>query len=140
MISTPTRLLGVLVALPFAMLFSGCGGADGPSRYEVSGAVTFQGKPVPSGEIVFEPDGSKGNKGPGSVTRIKNGKFQTEKDKGVVGGPYIVRIIGFDGVVVHEEASDGSPLFPPYETTVEFPKEDTVKDFDVPLARSKKGP
>ena len=27
----------------------GCGGSDGPPRYEVSGAVTYDGRPVPKG-------------------------------------------------------------------------------------------
>jgi hypothetical protein len=41
----------------------GCG-PDGPSRYSISGSVTFQGKPVPVGFIKFEPDTAKSNAGP----------------------------------------------------------------------------
>jgi hypothetical protein len=54
---------------------------------------------------------------------------------GVVGGPHRVRIIGYDGVpakVQGEELADGKPLFPPYETTVDFPRERTEKNFEVP--------
>jgi hypothetical protein len=37
--------------------FYGCAGCgqEGISRYEISGTVTFQGQPVPEGNIAFEP-------------------------------------------------------------------------------------
>lgn len=112
----------------------GCGGASGPARYKLSGTVTYDGKPVPAGEVAFEPDSSKGNSGPGSLTLIKDGKYQTEPDKGVVGGPYIVRIAGFDGVPVGD-STEGTGLFPRYETKVDLPKQDGTQDFTVPAAK-----
>lgn len=125
------RFLGVILIAGLAGSILGCG-SSGVTTYEVSGTVTHQGKPVPFGEIAFEPDASKGNKGPGSIAAIEDGKFKTTYGKGVVGGAYIVRIIGFDGVVINPEASTGSPLFAPYETTADLPKESTVKDIEVP--------
>jgi len=40
---------------------AGCTSDQGPKRYRVSGEITFDGKPVPHGEIVFTPDIGKGN-------------------------------------------------------------------------------
>ncbi len=36
-----------------ALLVSGCGGSTGPATVTVSGNVTLDGKPVPSGQILF---------------------------------------------------------------------------------------
>ncbi len=117
--------LGILLAV------AGCG-EDGPKRYQVSGRVTYQGNPIPVGEVVFEPDPSKNNSGPGSVAQIKDGAYRTEPGMGVVGGPYIVRIVGFDGVPAGD-STQGTGLFSaPWETTVDLPQEDTVQDFEVP--------
>lgn len=120
-----------LVLLAFSV--AGCGSSDG--LYEVSGQVTYQGKPVPSGYIKLIPDTSKGNSGPGGGAEIVDGTYRTPSGKGVVGGPYIVEIVGTDGVPYTEsgeEIPDGKPLFKAYETTFDFPKETTVKDFEVP--------
>jgi len=119
-----------LAAIATAMLFTGCG--SGNTNYPVSGVVTYDGKPVPVGEIVFEPDASKGNSGAGSVAAIKDGAYSTASGKGVTGGPYIIRVTGFDGVVVNVEASTGSVLFPPYEEKVDLPKEGGVRNIEVP--------
>lgn len=122
----------------FVLLLSGCSGSSGPPRYEVSGAVTYNGKPVPAGEVSFQPDASKGNKGPGSLALIKDGRYKTNPKKGVVGGPYIVRILGFDGVAVGD-SSTGKTLFDQYETKVEFPKQATTQDFSVPASTGAPG-
>ena len=122
----PSRL-GWLVLL----LALGCSGSDGPVRYSLSGSVRFDGKPVPVGEISLAPDGAHGNKGPGSLVLIKNGHYRTERGKGIVGGAYRVRIVGFDGVPVGE-STEGTLLFPPYETTVDFPRQNGTHDFDLP--------
>jgi hypothetical protein len=36
-----------------AALASGCGGPSGPPTYEVSGLVTWDGAPLPEGDIIF---------------------------------------------------------------------------------------
>lgn len=122
-------MLATLLLLPIA----GCGGDPSPVRYEVAGTVVFAGKPVPAGEVTFQPDGARGNAGPGSIALIKDGRYQTAPDKGVVGGPYLVTVMGFDGIPVGDSLS-GRALFPPYELKVEFPTEDTKKDFTVPAS------
>jgi hypothetical protein len=48
----------------------GCGG--GPREYSVTGSVTYQGKPVAQGEIVFAD--AKGS-GSTSIGKIENGRY-----------------------------------------------------------------
>lgn len=118
----PRRLLGVLALAALA----GCGGASGPPRYHLTGAATYGGRPIPEGTIVFEPDVSAGNSGPGSRGDIAKGQYQTREDKGIVGGAYIVTITG-------SPEGGGSLLFAPYRTNVSLKQEDATYDFDVPL-------
>lgn len=129
------RCCGAIVILVAFLALNGCGKkADGPTRYDLSGSVTFQGQPVPVGSIVFEPDTSKGNSGPGGSARIKDGKYDTSQEggKGTVGGPHLIRITGMDGKPGDEYSPEGSALFPEYSTTIDLPKETTTHDFDVP--------
>lgn len=125
----PARCLMAL-ALMAAMI--GCSAPDGPVRYAVNGSITMaDGKPVPAGEINFEPDGAAGNKGPGSMVQIKNGKYSLTKDQGVMGGKYIVTIMPFDGVEFGESLQ-GKPLTKePHVEKVEFPQKDATQDFVV---------
>jgi hypothetical protein len=115
---------------------AGCG-SDGPRRYEISGTVTYDGQPVPKGFITILPDDSKGNDGPGGGAPIENGVYCTPAGKGIVGGPHLVRIVGYDGVPISmagEEIPEGKLLFPAYETTIDFPKQATEQNFDIPKA------
>jgi hypothetical protein len=118
----------------------GCGRDDGPLRFDVSGKVTFNNKPVPVGRIQFEPDSSQDNQGPAGYALIKDGTYSTqETGKGTVGGPHVVVMLGFDGKAAPaEEIVAGAPLFPKYRTTVDLPKETTTMDFDVPAMESDK--
>lgn len=126
---SPTHALRFLL-LTFFIVLAGCGG--GSNRFPVSGKITYDGKPVPAGEIVFEPDSSKSNTGPGSLTRIKGGMYATEQGLGVVGGPYLVRITPFDGIS-NPNSLDGKPLLPaPYEERLVFPNQGSTHDFDIP--------
>ncbi len=121
---------------PFARLsvlsliaLAGCGN-DGPVKYTVKGQIQMpDGKPVPAGEISFEPDAATGNTGPGSMAQIKDGKYSLPRDQGIVGGSYSVTISPFDGVQFGESLQ-GKPLRKvPYLEKVTLPKEDSVKDF-----------
>lgn len=47
-----TKRIMLLAACWLAV--AGCGGS-GPQRYAVSGTITFDGKPLPDGEIIFFP-------------------------------------------------------------------------------------
>ncbi len=136
------RLLSPSLLL-IAILSVGCGAAEtGPKRYDFSGKVTYGGKPVPRGSITFDPDRAKNNSGPSSVVPIVNGAFKTEHGAGLLGGSYVARIDGYDGVVQKlddgTENPDGSPLFKLTVIEFEMPKETSSKDFDVPVAEAKK--
>lgn len=132
----PPLALGLLGTALITLIISGCADVHGPSQYTLSGTVLYQGKPVPRGEIIFSPDSGQDNAGPGSIAPIKDGEYQTLPGKGIVGGAYVVQIIGFDGVPVDEMSSAGTALFPPYETHVEFPRESTTHDFNIPPSAS----
>jgi hypothetical protein len=124
--------------LTFAAL-SGCGGSvEGPPRFAVSGKVAFKGAPVPFGEISFQPDSGKGNSGPGVASPIRDGAYSVEQKDGLIGGPHIVRIIGFDGPPADGAApapgssvTAGKPLFREYKTEMDVPKKDSSQDFTV---------
>lgn len=126
---TRTKLCLLLPSLLFAALLIGC---SGEKTYHLSGNITFQGKPVPAGHIVFEPDASKGNKGAAAFATIKGGRYDTsvEEGHGTIGGPHIVRILGLNGVR-KGELLNGTPLFPEYSTTADLPKQNGTQDFDV---------
>jgi hypothetical protein len=119
-----------------AISIAGCGGEQGPARTHVAGKVTFAGQPVAFGTIYFQPDAKAGNSGPQGFATIRNGEFDTRSGgKGSVGGAMTVRITGFDAEPP-KDAQDNvvgpKPLFNDYQTSVELPKQDTTKDFDVP--------
>jgi hypothetical protein len=125
-LATYTTLLMIL------LLLSGCSGHREPARYDVSGTVTYAGKSVPNGKILFEPDKAKGNRGPSGFATIKEGKYDTSLDgKGTIGGPHVVRIVGFDGVP-SGQSMEGKPLFHDYQANADLPAEKTTKDFQVP--------
>jgi hypothetical protein len=66
-----------------------CIGCGGSNLATVQGNVTFDGKPVEQGLIVFEPaDGA----GPVAGGTIQNGKYRLASEGGVVPGKMIVRI------------------------------------------------
>ncbi|HAH45474.1 MAG TPA: hypothetical protein DCM07_11595 [Planctomycetaceae bacterium] len=136
------KVLSLITMLTLISLGCGEGEADGPEKYSLSGKVTFAGEPVPVGEIILEPDSTKGNSGPASVAMIKQGQYATETGKGIIGGPYIVRISGNDGVSVTlpdgMQLPEGNQLFGSYETKVDLPKQKTTQDFEVPSADAKK--
>lgn len=104
----------------------GCSGAAGPARYRVSGRVTCGGEPVPYGEVLFSPDGTKGNTGPQGVAAIKDGRYDTAGSRapGIGGGPMIVRVTAL------RTPSDG--LIAEQELELEFPAADSERDLEIP--------
>ena len=119
-------------------LFVGCDA--GEQVYQLSGTITYKGKPVPSGIIIFEPDSGQGNSGAPGRSKIEDGKYDTtsQEGHGIVGGPHVIRIIGMDGGNHGSSSSEvGLPnmLFPEYNSKEDLPKEDGVKDFEVPAKR-----
>jgi hypothetical protein len=134
MLSFRINSCGLLACL--GILCAGCGGGDSTTRYDVAGTVTFDGKPVPAGVILFTPDVSKNNRGPTGFAKIKDGKYDTRQEgKGTVGGPHTVAISGSDGArLPQQELPDGMPLFTDYGTAVDLPKAATTQDFEVPAS------
>ena len=112
----------------------GCGG--GERRYRLSGAVNYKGSPVPEGYIVFEPDGSKGNRGGPGRAKILDGKYDTsaEDSVGVLGGPHVIRISGFDKKISGANAAEVAlpkSLFTDHTVSEDLPKAESTKDFNV---------
>jgi len=67
------------------------------ARYErtpVSGMVTYQGKPIQTGQIRFTPQ--PGTKAPVVIEEIVDGKYTTATSGGVPPGTYIIELCSFD--------------------------------------------
>ncbi|HBO44562.1 MAG TPA: hypothetical protein DD670_11630 [Planctomycetaceae bacterium] len=131
----PLHVATTLVILACGLLVGeGCGKST-VKRHNLSGQVTFQGKPIPVGLIVFEPDATKGNRGPQGFAQIFDGRYETDKfGKGAIVGALNVEITGFppgDG----SAGSPNVPLFPPYKTSVQISEETTTLNFEVPARR-----
>jgi hypothetical protein len=113
----------------------GCGGSQ---LVEVSGEVTFDGKPVPAGRIYFTTDTTKGNDGPQGFAEIHDGKFDTRKNgRGAWGGPTVVSIKGFDGNMEGAGNAVGRPLFKEHKVSIDLPRESCTQNFTVPAAAAK---
>jgi hypothetical protein len=131
------RAIWLAVAAVLCVVFSGCG----KSGHQLSGAATFDGKPIPKGSISIAPDGAKGNSGPAVVAEIKDGKYTTDGTEGIVGGACVVQISGYDGVPVESGEGSmnemGTALFPTYTEKVDLPAENATHDFNVPADAAK---
>jgi hypothetical protein len=125
----PPRSLSVAVFLAVTWLLAGCGG-----NYQISGTVTYKGKPVPVGSVYFMPD--EGRSGRSVNATIENGKYCTPPGEGAAGGLMVVQVVGFDGKLVRSKEGDlaasGKRLFPAYVTKVQLPARDNVLDIEVP--------
>jgi hypothetical protein len=117
-----------------AVWLTGCG-PGGVRRYDLSGSVTYEGKPIPSGMISFDPVGL--NKG-GGYAVIVDGKYDTtQHGRGHLGGEHVVHINGDAGKAPAPGSPEADsfvvkPLFAPYETTMDLSKGKAIVDFDVP--------
>ncbi len=113
----------------------GC--SSGERRYQLTGKVTYKGKPVPEGYIIFEPNAAKGNKGGPGQCKIIDGVYDTRLDAGTgtLGGPHLITITGFDkkvtGATAREVALPKS-LFTDYKLEQDLPKKNSTLDIDVP--------
>jgi len=126
--------LAVLGAL--ALTASGC--QDGLKRVRVSGSVTFQGKPVPYGNVVFEPDKSKGNSGPQGYATIKDGRFDTGLAGGTAptSGPQVIAIEGYPELG-NEDPKKGRLVFN-HRTSADLTGKEMTLDFDVPASAGRR--
>jgi hypothetical protein len=112
-------------------LVLGCSDSD-VKRYRVSGTVTFDGKPIPYGDVLITPDDAKKNAGAQGIAIIRDGKYDTSGSggKGYGGGPAVIRVTGFGG--------EGGKLLCEYEFHVDLPQGDATKDLDVPATGAPK--
>lgn len=111
-------------------LAAGC--SSDPKLYVVSGTANYDGRPIAAGNIFFDPDPLKGGTGPQGIASITNGKYTTAVDgQGIRGGPYVIRILGYDGKRANE-APLGQPLFDEYELKKELLAADSEVNFEIP--------
>jgi hypothetical protein len=72
---------------------AGCGQADRPAPVAVRGAVTFQGRPLAGGVVVFAPDADRGTPGrPLSTAVGYHGEYQFADAQKVPPGWYRVAL------------------------------------------------
>lgn len=135
------RLTVLLFGGLCCLLSQSCGSGGGSEKlYHVSGTVTFAGKPVPYGSVLFVADAEEGNTGPQGVATIEDGKFDTAKaGRGVVGGAYTVIIKGRSTQSSQEddEGAGNPPLFSDFQMTALFPEENSIQKFEVPEKRTR---
>ena len=119
---------GAVSTMLLGLMLIGCGGSSGVGRVELSGSVTHVGKPVPAGQVRFEPDRTRGGTGPVGFASIRDGKYNTRRNgKGPVAGPVTVLIRGY------VSSAPGAPnLFPQYATVLNVSPGDNFADFDIP--------
>jgi hypothetical protein len=86
-LASTQRLSSALGALLALAAIVGCNSADA-GRAAISGKVTFDGQPLQSGEIVFEPQGA----GRLGIAQIVDGAYQMPPQQGPTPGKYLVRI------------------------------------------------
>ncbi len=127
------RFFGLLFLGALTPLFAlGCGDS-GPPRFRISGTVTYEGKPVPTGSIVFQPDAARNNSGPNGSATIKDGVFDTRVDgQGFSGGPQIVIVQAFDGTNIDPDYNPhGLSLGSGYTESHDLPDGDAVLDIEL---------
>ncbi len=127
------------LACGIVLIAFGCG-KSGPVRYRVQGNVTFDGRPVTFGRVVFDPDVTKDGRGPQGYAAIENGRFDTNANggKGTSGGPMVVTLDGFEPVGDGLDATAARPLFSGYQQPCDLPQADTEINFDIPASAKAK--
>jgi len=122
-----------VAAVVIAVVVAGCG-PQGPARYRVQGSVSYEGRPVPLGRIVFEPDVLEGNRGPQGFAVIENGFFDTavKQGRGTAGGPMVVTIDAFETSAPGQPAR---PLLTNHQERRSLPANDTELTIDVKAAK-----
>jgi hypothetical protein len=121
-----TRLIKCSLLLLSLATLAACNQQE--KLHRVSGVVTYDGKPIPKGRISFDPR----EKGLPGEALIVDGKYDTAVEgRGVRGGTYDLRVLGFDGKKV-ADAPFGNGLFPEYTGTAELPEKDSTFDLNIP--------
>ena len=125
-------LCACLLAVVVLIGTFGCA-ESAPEVLNVAGNVTYRGRPIPAGFVVFNPDRKQGNSGPQGFALINDGRFDTSQDgQGAVPGFVNMIVNGYDGRKATETSPHGSPLFVPYEKQVEISPSTSTFNVDVP--------
>src|SRR5262245_4915561 len=134
-LDTGDSAMRIRTAVLAFLIVAGAGCSSEERLYDVSGTVTFEGKPIPAGIVYFDPDPTQPGSGRQGVANIVDGKFTTaDKGRGVAGGSYTLRVTGFDGKTANE-APLGRGLFPEYQVKKVIPAENTEMSIEVPRIR-----
>ncbi len=117
--------------LLLAMIVTGC--SNEPKLVQLSGKVTFKGKPVPAGYITLTPDVASGTLGQTVGFQIENGAYDSNKETppGIGPGVYKVMIAGFDGKKI-PMFGQGKQIFNPIEQQLTVSEGTVTQDFTIP--------
>jgi hypothetical protein len=86
---TAFSMFGTFALCVLCLGSSGCN--RGPDYQEVSGVVSWQGKPIEKGAITFYPNGD----GTAAGCEVVEGKYQIKKEYGPPPGKYRVEIVAY---------------------------------------------
>ena len=96
--------------------------------------LAAQGQSVSRKTVAEVPLTGLSFRGPATTITIADGTYQSLADYGVIGGPYIVEITGFEALTDEQAQAFATPkpLFKPYTVAVDLNAGENVKNFDVP--------
>jgi hypothetical protein len=125
------RLTAHVIVFAALAALAGCGGDP---LYDVTGTVTYDGKPLPAGVVWFDPDPTNTD-APQGFAYVKDGQFDTAQNgRGVRGGAYVIRIEGFDGKPANELPL-GRPLFTDFREKRDLPRQKAELQLTVPKSK-----
>lgn len=99
-----------LIEAALLLVAVGCGPKDPFGRQPIKGFITWNGKPIQYGSIVFEP--AEGQPA-GAMASIRDGAFDIPRTAGPCAGTYNVWLHAYDHA--GERPADGSEIAPPKE-------------------------
>jgi hypothetical protein len=129
--------------LVVAVLLSLAGCGDTSNRLPLAGTVTWQGRPLVKGSILFVPTAD--HKGPKVGAPIVNGDYEINKDRGATPGTYRVEVRADAGEYPHAPTDLPRPKAPPPQLvipaeynrqsklTAVVSRDQTRFDFNLPL-------
>jgi hypothetical protein len=86
-------------------------GGDGVQRVVLTGAVTYKGKPVADGSVLFVP--SAATNGPSTAATIQSGKYRLDARGGLPPGTYRVEILGYRAPIAAHNQKGPTPRVGP---------------------------
>lgn len=106
----PIALPLALAALALLVQAPGCSDDGFGKRYSVTGTVSYDGKPLPSGTVNFIPEDPKGQPASGTIVNGRYNLTTHTPDDGALPGKYRVTISSFSGDMakVQEEANQAA--------------------------------